>query len=69
MICPTKPADPIPDPVALLVIFKKVDEIGPRIALEIIAGSQITGFFIILGIWSIDVPTPCASNPPNLFSL
>ena len=50
MICPTNPADPIPDPVALFVILNITEETGPKIALDIIAGSQITGFFTMLGI-------------------
>ena len=58
MICPTNPADPIPEPVALLVILNTTEETGPKIALDIIAGSQITGFLTMLGICNIEVPIP-----------
>ena len=49
MICPTSPAVPIPDPVALLVILKIMVPTGPKMALERMAGSQITGLRTILG--------------------
>ena len=68
MICPTNPAVPIPEPVALFVIWSTIVPTGPRIALDIIAGSQITGFFTIFGTCSIEVPIPCAKSPPTLFS-
>ena len=35
---PTNPADPIPEPTGVLVIPRTADAIGPRTALEIIAG-------------------------------
>lgn len=44
MIGPTSPAVPIPEPMALFVIFNTTVEIGPRIALVMIVGSQINGF-------------------------
>ena len=47
---PTRPAVPIPEPVALFSKWKTMVEIGPMMALEIIAGSHITGFFTMLGI-------------------
>ena len=34
-----------------------------------VGGIQILGFFTILGIWSILVPTPWATRPPQRFSL
>ena len=46
MICPTKPVRSIQNQLHWSFL-RKVDEIGPRIALEIIAGSQITGFYYI----------------------
>lgn len=50
IIGPTNPAVPIPEPIALLVIFKTTVEIGPKIALVMIGGSQIRGFLTIFGI-------------------
>ena len=44
IICPTNPAVPIPEPVALLVIFKIIVPTGPKIALAKIGGIQIIGF-------------------------
>ena len=55
IICPTSPAVPIPDPVALLVICKIIVPTGPKMALDKIAGSQMTGFLTIFGTCSIDV--------------
>ena len=43
-------------------------EIGPRMALARMAGSQITGLRMMFGIWSMEVPSPCATSPPVLFS-
>ena len=68
MIGPTSPAVPIPEPMALFVIFNTTVEIGPRIALVMIVGSQINGFRTILGTCSIEVPIPCAKSPPIPFS-
>ena len=48
-IGPTMPAVPMPAPSELLYIGIKVVAIGPSIALEIIAGSHIVGFLIMLG--------------------
>ena len=42
---------------------------GPKIALAIISGSIITGFFIIFGICNILVPIPCEISPETPFSL
>ena len=47
IIGPTNPAVPIPEPIALFVIFKTTVEIGPRMALVMIGGSQINGFCLI----------------------
>ena len=47
---PTRPAVPIPEPVALFSKWKTMVEIGPMMALDIMAGSQIIGFFTMLGI-------------------
>ena len=52
----------------MLVILKSIVPTGPKIALARVAGTQIIGFFTILGICSIEVPTPCATNPLHLFS-
>ena len=68
IIGPTNPAVPIPEPIALFVIFKTTVEIGPRMALVMIGGSQINGFLTILGTCNIDVPIPCANRPPIPFS-
>ena len=38
-------------------------------ALLMMAGSQIRGFFMMLGTWSMLVPMPWARRPPILFSL
>ena len=38
-------------------------------ALAIIGGNHIIGFFIILGTWSIDVPRPWANKPFQPFAL
>ena len=68
IIGPTSPAVPIPDPIALFVIFNTTVEIGPRIALVMIVGSHINGFRTMFGTCSIDVPIPCAKSPPIPFS-
>ena len=68
IIGPTNPAVPIPEPIALFVIFKTTVEIGPRMALVMIGGSQINGFLTILGTCNIDVPIPCANRPQIPFS-
>lgn len=34
-----------------------------------VGGIQVRGFFIMLGICSIDVPIPCDTSPPHRFSL
>ena len=49
IICPTSPAVPIPEPVALFVILKRSVETGPKMALDKMTGSQMSGFLIILG--------------------
>ena len=69
MICPTSPAVPMPEPVALLVICSTMVPTGPSTALDNMAGSQITGFLTMFGTCNIDVPIPCARRPPILFSL
>ena len=68
MIGPTSPAVPIPEPIALFVIFNMTVEIGPRIALVRIGGIQIKGFLTILGTCNMEVPIPCARIPPIPFS-
>ena len=45
-----------------------VNGVGPKMALVMIAGSQMIGFFIILPICNILVPSPCAKSPFTLFS-
>ena len=67
MNCPTKPAVPIPAPEALFVMWKTIVDTGPSMALAIIAGSHITGFFIMFGTCNILVPSD--NKPPTLFSL
>ena len=49
MICPTNPAVPIPEPMALLVIFNTIVETGPNTALVRIGGIQISGFLTMFG--------------------
>ena len=66
---PTSPLVPIPPPEALHFKPKRQVETGPKIALEIISGSIIAGFFIMLGIWSMLVPIPCETSPETPFSL
>ena len=66
--CPTSPLVPIPDPTALLSIWKIEVEIGPKIALAKVGGSHIQGFLIIFGICNIEVPIPCEMKPPIPFS-
>jgi len=51
-----------------LVIPKTQVDIGPRIMLAKMAGSQMTGLRMILGICSMEVPRPWATRPPVLFS-
>ena len=41
---------------------------GPVTAEVRMAGSQIRGFFTMLGIWSIEVPMPWLTRPPHRFS-
>ena len=47
--CPTSPLVHIPEPVALFVILNTRVPTGPSIADEMIAGSHMTGFFIMFG--------------------
>ena len=65
-IAPTRPEVPIPDEIAgpLFRIWNTQVAIGPVIAEVITGGSQRTGFFIRFGTWSMEVPRPCATNPP-----
>ena len=44
-------------------------DIGPVMAAVKVGGIQVRGFFIMLGICSIDVPIPCDTSPPQRFSL
>ena len=47
---PEPTAEPIPEPTGLLTILSTAEDIGPKIALEIIDGNQIKGRLTILGI-------------------
>ena len=47
---PTSPLVPIPPPAALHLSPNTQVDTGPKIALAIISGNIITGFFIIFGI-------------------
>ena len=58
----------MPEPVALFGMEKRQVEIGPRMALVTMAGSQMTGLRMIFGICSMEVPSPCAASPPIPFS-
>lgn len=42
---------------------------GPRMAAVRVGAIQIAGFFMMLPIWSIDVPKPCEMSPPIPLSL
>ena len=66
---PTSPLVPIPPPDAPHFNANTQVDSGPHIALDIIIGSIIWGFFIIFGICNIEVPSPCAIRPPQRFSL
>lgn len=57
----------MPEPMEFEIIPIEV-ETGARIALAMIAGSQMTGFLTMFGIWSILVPSPWATAPPKRFS-
>ena len=41
---------------------------GPVIAEAAVGAIQMRGLRTILGIWSMDVPKPCATRPPQPFS-
>ena len=41
---------------------------GPVIAAARVGGSQMRGFLTILPICSMEVPSPCATRPPQPFS-
>ena len=41
---------------------------GPVIAAARVGGSQMRGFLTILPICSMEVPSPCATKPPQPFS-
>ena len=41
---------------------------GPVTAEARVGGIQIRGFFTMLGIWSIEVPIPWDTRPPQRFS-
>ena len=60
IIGPTNPAVPIPEPIALFVIFKTTVEIGPRMALVMIGGSQINGFLTICLLYTSPSPRDCS---------
>ena len=55
IIGPTNPAVPIPEPIALFVIFKTTVEIGPRMALVMIGGSQINGFLTLMFLFPVPI--------------
>ena len=60
----------MPEPVALFVIWNgPIIAMGPKIADASVGGSQISGRLIILGICSMEVPTPWAKSPPTPLSL
>ena len=42
---------------------------GPVTAAASVGGIQMRGFFTMLPICSMEVPSPCATRPPHLFSL
>ena len=58
----------MPAPLGPQTIPRTRVEIGPEMAAASVGGIQMRGFFTMLGICSIDVPTPCATRPPILFS-
>lgn len=66
--CPTSPEVPMPAPVGMFSMRNTAADSEPTIALAIIGGIQMRGFFIIFGSCSIDVPNPWDNRPFNLFS-
>ena len=55
---PTRPAVPMPAPIALLVMPKIIVETGPRMAEVRVGASHMIGLRAMFPIWSIDVPIP-----------
>lgn len=66
---PTSPQVPMPAPIGTFSIWKIHVAIGPVMADVNVGGIHIRGFFMILGICSIDVPNPCEMMPLQRFSL
>lgn len=69
--CPHRPQVPIPELMGAPFIsnLNRQVAMGPVIAEVRMAGSQILGLRTMLGIWSMDVPMPWLTRPPQPFSL
>ena len=71
---PTSPAVPMPLPVRVAnrpsvpVPLGSSTETVPKMAEEMMGGTKRTGFLKTLGICSMEVPSPCATKPPQRFS-
>ena len=66
---PTRPLVPMPAPIGLFSMPNSVVDSGPKIALTMISGSQITGRLTIFGTCSMLVPIPWLISPATPFSL
>ena len=68
---PHRPQVPMPELTAAPFISRRKMQVamGPVIALATMAGSQMRGFFTMLGICSLEVPSPWLTRPPTPFSL
>ena len=67
-IGPTNPQVPIPAATPLHCSPNTMVEMGPVTAEAKMGASQITGFFTMLPIWSMEVPNPWETIPPQRFS-
>ena len=67
---PQKPQVPMPELMGSPFISRWNTQVarGPVTAEVRMAGSQIRGFFTMLGIWSMEVPMPWLTRPPQRFS-
>ncbi len=59
----------MPDPMGMFSILNTQVETGPSTAPARVGGRSIHQFFMIFDTCSMDVPIPCASNPPIPLSL
>ena len=59
----------MPEPMGMFSRWNTQVERGPVMAAAKVGGIHTRGFLTMLPIWSMEVPRPWASSPPQRFSL